>query len=232
MNHLPSLTAAMVLLAPLTMAQERTAGSPIGTQMTWSALSNQIGVVKDQVNLVDSKVTTLGNRLDTIDTRVNTLDGKVTQLVSTVMVLDDRVSKLETCGKRGRVYAPGVTGTDAQGCLAVSGRDNCPAGFTLIGEKGTAEAFCISSNAEPSRYWADAVAGCYGKSPKAHLCTTAEWSTACAAGVHNMKIPDFEWVSGVVGNKYGAALIGGNTCSSVMSNASYPFQANSRCCFR
>lgn len=40
----------------LAQAQERTAGSALDTQMTWSALSNQINSVSTAVNALDTKV--------------------------------------------------------------------------------------------------------------------------------------------------------------------------------
>ncbi len=85
--------AAALLVCFQPIAQERTAAGTLDTQMTWSALSNKIGTVKDQVVLVDSKVT----------------------------ALTDRLAKFEACAKKQKLYAAGTAGADAEGCVQTAG---------------------------------------------------------------------------------------------------------------
>ncbi len=153
-------------------------------------------------------------------------------LAFTVEDMREKLGKYEVCARNSMIYAPNHEGSDVSGCVKVNlGRTECPDGFTLIGESGSAEAFCISAHPEALSNWVDAADNCY-RNFKAHLCTAAEWISACSAGIGNMKGPHVEWVAGVVGNKYGAALIGGATCASTMTNAAHPYQAYSRCCLR
>lgn len=59
MTFLPLLVCALLSVVVSTSAQERTAGSSMETQMTWSALSNRIGSA-------EVKVTGVGVRVDQI----------------------------------------------------------------------------------------------------------------------------------------------------------------------
>ncbi len=86
------IAMALGLVVSPAHAQERTAAGALDTQMTWSALSNQIATVNGKVTLVDSKIG----------------------------ALDGRVNKLEVCSRSGRIYAPDKTGADSNGCIAVA----------------------------------------------------------------------------------------------------------------
>lgn len=111
------------------------------------------------------------------------------------------------------------------------GLTSCPAGFTLIGTSGSADAFCISSNPETSANWLGANQTCRGKSPKARLCTASEWAAACvdgAAGPNNMT-GHWEWVADLYG--YGGQIMGGSGCAS-FSDDHVGSAYGSRCCFR
>jgi hypothetical protein len=74
-----SLTLAGV--AGTGIAQERTAGGALDTQMTWTALSNVAKAASDKADMVSS-----------------------------------RVDQVVVCGRKGMVYAPGLSGADGQGC--------------------------------------------------------------------------------------------------------------------
>lgn len=63
--------------------------------------------------------------------------------------------------------------------VSIGGRAACPSGFVLVGEPGSLDAFCISSNAESPNTWINAAKACSSKSPKARLCSSAEWLAAC-----------------------------------------------------
>ncbi|MBX3040643.1 MAG: hypothetical protein KF789_08055 [Bdellovibrionaceae bacterium] len=154
-----------------------------------------------------------------------------------------------------RVTASALPGTPATGDIAVDsgdanklkwyngsgwqeagggsggGRTSCPAGFTLIGTSGSAEAFCISSNQETSATWLGANQTCRGKTPKARLCSASEWAAACvdgASGPNNMT-GHWEWVADLSGSA--GQVMGNAGCDSFAYYfvvASY----GSRCCFR
>lgn len=111
------------------------------------------------------------------------------------------------------------------------GRTTCPAGFSLIGTSGDPSAFCISTNEETSATWGNAVAGCYAKTPKAQLCSTQEWATACVSGVPTAMTGNYEWVADFGYNGSNAVQIGSSSCS----NATVAAPATSavyRCCIR
>ena len=75
-------------------------------------------------------------------------------------------------------------------------RTSCPAGFTLIGTSGTAEAFCISTIEQTAAVWGTAADACTNLSPSAHLCDAAEWVTACyASSPPTGMTGNWEWVS-------------------------------------
>jgi hypothetical protein len=109
------------------------------------------------------------------------------------------------------------------------GRTSCPAGFTLIGDSGSVEAYCISTNEETAATWENAATACYNKSPKAHLCSIPEWTMACISALpSNMLDGDNEWI----GDAYdGAGVIAQNSCSK-FNDSSLTNTNVYRCCFR
>lgn len=123
------------------------------------------------------------------------------------------------------------TGWMAYGTSRVS----CPAGFTLIGTAGTAEAFCISTTPAAASTWLAATTACYNQSPKARLCSSSEWMMACvasASGPNNMVNHGGEW-SADLGKDYSAWVMGdGATCGlNYGIDASGGNTKESRCCF-
>ncbi len=117
------------------------------------------------------------------------------------------------------------------------GRTSCPAGFTLIGTSGTAEAFCISTDEETAASWLWATTACYNKSPtRARLCSTSEWAMACVSGAPTGMTGNWEWVAdlnGDGGSSDSGRVMGGSSsgCGSSLSpDVSDAF--GSRCCFR
>lgn len=139
-----------------------------------------------------------------------------------------------------QTVAPGTSGNvlTSNGTTWVSqaasggGRTSCPAGFTLIGTSGSADAFCISSNPETNATWLGSNQTCRGKSPKARLCTASEWAAACvdgAAGPNNMT-GHWELVADLYDN-YGQVMGAGGCDSFTTINVGYNGYG-SRCCFR
>lgn len=76
------LAGTLAVTAFTAHAQERTAGSSLDTQMTWTALAAQTKAASDKADAVNT-----------------------------------RVDQAVLCGKKGKLYAPGVT---ADGCLEAS----------------------------------------------------------------------------------------------------------------
>lgn len=142
------LGCTALLGATAVQAQERSAGGPVETQMTWVALKS----------LVDS----VGVKVDGLTARVNqgvecgklgklyapggpgadgmgcktVEDARVTNLINTVNTLNSNFSNLQTtfntsnvtniasCSKVGMIYAPAMPGADSKGCVTpVTGKD-------------------------------------------------------------------------------------------------------------
>lgn len=111
-----------------------------------------------------------------------------------------------------------------------SGRTSCPTGFTLIGTSGSAEAFCISTNEEPSATWLNATTTCYNKSPiRARLCSASEWAMACVSGLPTAMTGNWEWVAELYSSN--GHIMGAPACDS-FSPGPISFSYPSRCCFR
>jgi hypothetical protein len=122
------------------------------------------------------------------------------------------------------VFLPGIL------FAAEMGRTSCPANFSLIGTPGSAEAFCISSKAEPAETWLNAAKACRGKTPKARLCSSSEWVSACvdgAAGPNNMT-GHWEWVADLYDDH--AQAMGSSGCDSFYAYRLFS-TGKSRCCF-
>lgn len=68
---------------------------------------------------------------------------------------------------------------------AGAGVGACPTGYTLIGEQGTNESFCIETNPRAAGYWLIHHT-CQNLTPSAHFCTDSEWGAACAS----QKVPN------------------------------------------
>lgn len=137
-----------------------------------------------------------------------------------------------------KAVAPGTTGNvlTSNGTTWVSqapsagGRTSCPAGFTLIGTSGIAEAFCISTNEETSNTWLAATTACYNKTPtKGRLCSAGEWAMACVSGLPTGMTGSWEWVADLYGNN--GQLMGASGCDS-FANVPVSSSFGSRCCFR
>jgi hypothetical protein len=116
-------------------------------------------------------------------------------------------------------------------------RTSCPAGYTLIGTSGTAEAYCVeSASIQTFVSWDVAASNCY--SAGAHICSVSEWYDACVSGL----VPggahpigqQWEWVAVVDSltpgsSNYGVAMGNGSCAGSSMAPApSLPY----RCCMR
>ncbi len=122
-------------------------------------------------------------------------------------------------GTSGNVLTSNGTTWSSQPSAAGGGLTSCPAGFTLIGTSGSAEAFCISSNQETIATWLGANQTCRGKSPKARLCSASEWAAACvdgAAGPNNMT-GHWEWVADLYGSS--GQIMGNSGCDSFNSKS-------------
>jgi len=86
---LPLFASALVLTAP-TLAQERTAGQGNDAQINWSLLSNQMDLLKTQNQ----------------------------SLATALEEVQKKLAGYDQCSAKGKIYAPGQTGADADGCLA------------------------------------------------------------------------------------------------------------------
>ncbi len=137
-----------------------------------------------------------------------------------------------------QTVAPGTSGNvlTSNGTTWVSqaapggGRTSCPAGFTLIGTSGSAEAFCISTNEEANTTWLGATTACYNKTPKARLCAASEWAMACVSGLPTGMTGNWEWVADL-GTSTNGQIMGQTACDEFnVSYVSNPWYF--RCCFR
>lgn len=132
---------------------------------------------------------------------------------------------------------------DGQNWVSIGGRGRCPSGYSLIGTPGSSEAFCISEVNEPGATWLSAAMSCRGKATKAHVCSSAEWVSACLDGTAgpNM-IGTWQWVSEFAGQDIDASatgaisgrMMGGATSSSCGTGAVDESTKihEYRCCFR
>lgn len=209
------------------------------------AVTNTAGSLA--TTLSDNAVTTTKiNNLAVTDAKINDVSAsKITgtvpvakggtgaaTLAANNVILGNGTSAVQTVapGTSGNVLTSNGTTWVSQAASS-DGRTSCPAGFTLIGTSGSADAFCISSNQETSTTWFGANQTCRGKSPKARLCTASEWAAACvdgAAGPNNMT-GHWEWVADLYTNF--VQLMGGSGCDTFTYNpVSSTF--GSRCCFR
>lgn len=133
-------------------------------------------------------------------------------------------------GTSGNVLTSNGTTWSSQPPAAGGGRTSCPAGFTLIGTSGSAEAFCISTNEEASATWLNATTACYNKTPtKARLCSASEWAMACVSGLPTNMTGNWEWVADLY--TINGQIMGYSGCDS-FSNNTVSFNYGSRCCFR
>lgn len=151
-----------------------------------------------------------------------------TTLAANNVILGNGTSAVQT-------VAPGTSGNvlTSNGTTWVSqagGRTSCPAGFTLIGTSGSEEAFCISTNEEPTATWLVATTACYNKTPtKARLCSSSEWAMACVSGLPPGMTGNWEWVADLYFDS--GQLMGRSGCDSFTGNNVGNY-AGSRCCFR
>lgn len=118
------------------------------------------------------------------------------------------------------------------------GRVSCPTGFTLIGTPGSRMAFCISSNKEPSQAsYVASLAACYNKTPseRAEVCTTQQWTSACASGTplsQPLGGGTYEWTLDFAYGSNHACMTScnawndGSWCNPTTASYSY------RCCLR
>lgn len=105
--------AALLLIAPLAHAQERTAAGALETQMTWSALSSK-------VSAVDAKVDGVNTKLEQA-----ILCGKEGKLYapgaagadSRGCLVQEQLTSIIACNNQDKVYAPAKSGADAAGCV-------------------------------------------------------------------------------------------------------------------
>lgn len=196
--------------------------------------------------LSDNAVTTTKiNNLAVTDAKINDVSAsKITGTVSVAkggtgaatlaannVILGNGTSAVQTVapGTSGNVLTSNGTTWVSQAASG-GGRTSCPAGFTLIGTSGSAEAFCISTNEEASANWLNATTACYNKTPtKARLCSSGEWAMACVSGLPTGMTGNWEWVADLYTN--GGQIMGSPGCDS-FSASGVSSSFGSRCCFR
>jgi hypothetical protein len=142
MKYLMILACAAVPLVGV-QAQERTAGSTLDTQMTWSALSSKIGGVDTKVDGVNSLVQQsiiCGRKgmihapggspvdsqgckdpkdttnLSTVNNSLTTTNTNLTNLANTVNSLNTQVTQMMNCNDNGQLFD-----RSASKCVAPSG---------------------------------------------------------------------------------------------------------------
>ena len=116
---------------------------------------------------------------------------------------------------------------------SLGGRSSCPAGFTMIGTAGTAEAFCISTTSEAGADFITAVANCQAKQMR--LCSAEEWMTMCVAEPRGSFNDRSDWAFAPVytGNAAAALIMGATTGGScVWSATDTANKVPYRCCLR
>jgi len=112
----------------------------------------------------------------------------------------------------------------------------CPSGWTMIEDAGKTATYCIDSDERSSDDWRDAKATCAGFNDselgRAHLCTYAEWYTACVygSGLSNMT-NNREWID-ALDSWPSSAWAGNGSCTSLGDGSSLGNSRPFRCCLK
>lgn len=225
---LSSADATGVLAAerfPALTGDVTTTAGALGTTITANAVTtakiNNLAVTDAKIN--DVAASKISGNLTVAQGGTGT-----TSLAANNVILGNGTSAVQ-------VVAPGPSGNvlTSNGTTWSSeppGRTSCPAGFTLIGTSGSAEAFCISTNEEASATWLGATSACYNKTPtKARLCSASEWAMACVSGLPTGMTGNWEWVADLYVTN--GQIMGSSGCDSFSFNG-VSLSNGSRCCFR
>src|SRR5690606_8326257 len=108
---------AMVLAVFPVVAQERTAGSAIDTQVTWTAVKNLVDAANTKSDAVNTRVDQTEKCAEK-DQLYAPNDPAATLGCKPVVSLQTRIESIEKCGRKGMLYAPGSAGVDSDGCKA------------------------------------------------------------------------------------------------------------------
>ncbi len=105
----------------------------------------------------------------------------------------------------------------------------CPTNFVAVGQE-----FCIFNNPQSAATWETAAAACQSIPGNAHLCSWAEWLTACqtvsATIFTGMTTGGGEWVDDAT-SATDALFVGNGTCPA-RGEAATSTQKQYRCCYR
>lgn len=134
-----ALVLAFASLSAMAMAQERSAGGPVDTQMTWSALTTLVNAANAKSDAVNSRVDQVvvcarkgkvyapapqvgadaqGCLSATVDfTAINTA---ITNLTNNLTATTSVLNSVIACNNKGMTYAPAATGRDAANCVSIS----------------------------------------------------------------------------------------------------------------
>ena len=103
----------------------------------------------------------------------------------------------------------------------------CPTNFIAVCNE-----FCIQNNPQSASTWESAANACQNFTGNAHLCSPAEWFTACSSSIpiFGMTNSGGEWVDNYT-SATDALFMGNGTCS-LRGEAATSTQKQYRCCFK
>lgn len=136
-------------------AQERTAGSSLDTQMTWTALAAQAKAAKDAADAVNSRVNQIAicgsqgkvyapgapganaQGCKAADVDLSAINTAITNLTNNFNTVNNTTNNFVACSNKGMMYAPTTPGRDANGCVGSGGDFKVGSVITSInGSKG------------------------------------------------------------------------------------------------
>lgn len=127
MKNVVLACAGLVLLPMVAISQERAASGNLQTEASWTALKNL-------VNAADGKASVAQITANDAQTKANNAQTTADTALTVAQ-------KIESCGKKGMLYAPGMSGADAKtGCKVISVIGNACGNFKKV--TGCTDATC------------------------------------------------------------------------------------------
>lgn len=154
MRYISPLLFAAVMAAPIphALAQERVAAGDLDVQASWTALKNLADAANNQAKIATITADSAVKKADTAQATANTARSEAANAQTTANSALTKANRIETCGRKGMIYAPGIAGTDKDACKAAgsspkqlvltatggnSASVSCPAGTLLTGCTGS-----------------------------------------------------------------------------------------------